>query len=78
MYFSREQTSDESTNEFPSEFTDFLTNDTPSLPFQCTECNQSFDILNDLQLHKSTHTKDGKFVCTQCNKQFLGNNFNMC
>lgn len=62
-------------NELNSDLTDFLKEKTPMLAYQCTECTQSFNVLKDLELHKSTHTKDGKYVCLQCNKQFSGNSF---
>lgn len=71
--FNRQKSTEHRPNSPSSDFTSFL-DMAPSSPlaFQCSECNQSFSVSEDLELHKATHSTSGEFVCIQCNKQFAG------
>lgn len=40
-------------------------------PFECNECDASFQSLQDLQNHKTKHTGEGPFKCEECRFVFL-------
>src|SRR5256885_4578034 len=47
-----------------------VTDDKPSITFQCTQCPKRFTRAYNLRSHLRTHTDERPFVCTVCGKAF--------
>ena len=39
-------------------------------PFQCSECGKRFNLNQQLQTHKNSHSDEAKFPCKYCDKRY--------
>jgi KRAB domain-containing zinc finger protein len=42
-------------------------------PYECTECDKKFSVLQDLKRHGLKHGIGAKVFCQKCNKGYLQN-----